>query len=61
MCSFSESRRTSGSLLILARLPNDGKLKDSQSELGSKALAFHFWGNKTTYPVEKKKKSPVAQ
>lgn len=55
-CSFSERRRTSGSLLILARLPNDGNWKNCQRE------SIPFLGNKTTYPVEKKKrKSPVVQ
>lgn len=57
MCSFSEKSRTSGSLLILARLQNDGNLKDCQGELGSKALAFYFFGKKTTYSVKKRKKA----
>lgn len=56
MCSFSEKSRTSGSLLILARLQNDGNLKDCQGELGSKASVFYFFGKKTTYSVKKEKK-----
>lgn len=57
MCSFSEKSRTSGSLLILARLQNDGNLKDCQGELGSKASVFYFFGKKTTYSVKKEKKA----